>query len=62
MLIKSIRFEPELEDIEKRDGDNVDAIIELNDGYEYIVPVITHKNILSLKIMKEVIFYSQWTR
>ena len=48
MLIKSIRFEPELEDIEKRDDDNVDAIIELNDGYEYIVPVITHKNILSL--------------
>ena len=34
MLIKYIRFEPELEDIEKRDGDNVDAIIELNDGYE----------------------------
>lgn len=48
MLIKSIRFEPELEDIEKRDDDNVEAIIELNDGYEYIVPVITHKNILSL--------------
>ena len=48
MLIKSIRFEPELEDIEKMDDDNVDAIIELNDGYEYIVPVITHKNILSL--------------
>ena len=48
MLIKSIRFEPELEDIEKRDDDNVDAIIELNDGYEYIVLVITHKNILSL--------------
>lgn len=48
MLIKSIRFEPELEDIEKRDDDNVDAIIELNDEYEYIVPVITHKNILSL--------------
>lgn len=32
MLIKSIRFEPELEDSEKRDDDNVDAIIELNDG------------------------------
>lgn len=48
MLIKSIKFEPKLEDIEKKDDDNVDAIIELNDGYEYIVPVITHKNILSL--------------
>jgi uncharacterized protein YeeX (DUF496 family) len=48
MLIKSIRFEPELEDIEKRNDDNVDAIIELNDGYEYIVPVITHKNLLTL--------------
>jgi|JI102314A2RNA_FD_contig_31_3252606_length_372_multi_1_in_0_out_0_2 hypothetical protein len=32
MLIKSIRFEPELEDIEKIDDDNVDAIIELDDG------------------------------
>lgn len=48
MLIKSIRFEPELETIEKRDDDNVDAILELNDGYEYMVLVITHKNILSL--------------
>jgi len=48
MLIKSIRFEPELEDIEKIDDDNIDAIIELDDGYEYIVPVVTHKNLLSL--------------
>lgn len=62
MLIKSIRFEPELEDIEKRDDDNVDAIIELNDGYEYIVPVITHKNILSLINNERSDFYSQWTR
>ena len=28
MLIKSIRFDPELEDIEKRDDDNVDAVME----------------------------------
>ena len=48
MLIKSIRFEPKLEDIEQIDDDNVDAIVELDDGYKYIVSVVTHKNLLSL--------------
>ena len=48
MLVKSIRFESELEDFEKIDNDDVDAIIELDDRYDYLVLLITPKNVLSL--------------
>ena len=34
MLMKSLRFETELKDIEKRDDDKADTIIELNDKYK----------------------------
>ena len=48
MLIKSIKIDTELKTIEDLENDNVDVSIELEDGREYNVLVVTYKNILSL--------------
>ena len=48
MLIKSIKIDTELKTIEDIENDNVDVSIELEDGREYNVLVVTYKNILSL--------------
>lgn len=48
MLIKSIKVDTELKTIEDIENDNVDVSIELEDGREYNVLVVTYKNILSL--------------
>ena len=53
MLIKSIKFEIELETIEDIENANLDVYVELEDGRQYTVLVVTYKNILWLMDQEE---------
>jgi hypothetical protein len=47
MKVESITFFTSLEDIDIFDS-NIDVCVTLEDGYDYVVVVATHKNLLTL--------------
>lgn len=48
MKIQSIKFFPALEELDNIFDDNVDVILKLDDGYQYVVVVATPQNLLTL--------------
>jgi hypothetical protein len=48
MLVQSIRFVSPLKDVIDIENDNIDVLVDLEDGYTYTVVVTTVKNIISL--------------
>ena len=48
MLVKSIKFLSDLEDVNDIFDYNMDILVKLNNGHDYLVFVATQKNLLSL--------------
>ena len=48
MKVESITFLSDLKDVKDIFDDNVDVAVKLDDGHEYILVVVTQKNLLTL--------------
>jgi hypothetical protein len=57
MLIKSISFPTDLEDITDIENSNIDVFVELEDAYTYTVVVATAKNIESLMDKEKINYF-----